>query len=217
MAMNLLVVDDHALFREGLRALLANISPGVSISEASSVEGAIQECQATDFRMVLLDLGLSNTDGLDTLRSFTAAVPAVPVIVLSGSDEARDIRTAIDLGAVGYIPKTHTSELMIAALQFVLAGGVYLPPKLLSEDTKAGGASASTLDGVAAAFNRMSPRQIEVAKLLLQGNSNKVIARRLNLSEGTIKAHVSAIFQVIGAKSRVEAVVIAARSGIKVF
>jgi DNA-binding NarL/FixJ family response regulator len=217
MAMNLLIVDDHALFREGLRVLLANISPGVSIFEASSVESALQECRATDFRMVLLDLGLSDTDGLDTLRSFTAAAPAVPVIVLSGSDEASAIRTAIDLGAVGYIPKTHTSELMIAALQFVLAGGIYLPPKLLSEEAYTRGASPSALDGVAAAFNRMSPRQIEVAKFLLQGNSNKVIARRLNLSEGTIKAHVSAIFQVIGAKNRVEAVVIAARSGIKVF
>jgi two-component system, NarL family, nitrate/nitrite response regulator NarL len=216
MTMKLLVVDDHALFREGLRALLANISPGVEISEASSVEGAIQECQATAFRMVLLDLGLSNSEGLDTLRSFTAAVPAVPVIVLSGSDEPSHIRTAIDLGAVGYIPKTHTSELMIAALQFVLAGGIYLPPKLLDEEPRAGGASATALDAVSAAFNRMSPRQMEVAKLLLQGNSNKVIARRLNLSEGTIKAHVSAIFQVIGAKSRVEAVVIAAKSGIKV-
>jgi DNA-binding NarL/FixJ family response regulator len=166
--------------------------------------------------MVLLDLGLSNSDGLDTLRSFTAAVPAVPVIVLSGSDEPSDIRSAIDLGAVGYIPKSHTSELMIAALQFVLAGGIYLPPKLLSEESKPAGITAGAADGISAAFNRMSPRQIEVAKLLLKGNSNKVIARRLNLSEGTIKAHVSAIFQVIGAKSRVEAVVIAARSGIKV-
>ena len=214
--MNLLLVDDHALFREGLRELLANISPGVSIREAACVEDAIDECKLTNFRMVLLDLGLSTSDGLGTLDAFRVAVPEVPVIVLSGDEDPRHMKSAIDLGAVGFIPKAHTSKLMIAALRFVLAGGIYLPPNLLHEDIELEKPSAAAAGAVAAAYARLSPRQQEVATLLLQGNSNKVIARRLALSEGTVKAHVSAIFQVIGAKSRVEAVIIAAKSGIKV-
>ena len=214
--MNLLLVDDHALFREGLRELLADISPGVSIREAACVEDAIDECKLTNFRMVLLDLGLSTSDGLGTLDAFRVAVPGVPVIVLSGDEDPRHMKSAIDLGAVGFIPKAHTSKLMIAALRFVLAGGIYLPPNLLHEDIELEKPSAAAADAVAAAYARLSPRQQEVATLLLQGNSNKVIARRLALSEGTVKAHVSAIFQIIGAKSRVEAVIIAAKSGIKV-
>jgi two-component system, NarL family, nitrate/nitrite response regulator NarL len=214
--MNLLLVDDHALFREGLRELLADISPGVSIREAACVEDAIDECKLTNFRMVLLDLGLSTSDGLGTLDAFRVAVPEVPVIVLSGDEDPRHMKSAIDLGAVGFIPKAHTSKLMIAALRFVLAGGIYLPPNLLHEDIELEKPSAAAAGAVAAAYARLSPRQHEVAALLLQGNSNKVIARRLALSEGTVKAHVSAIFQIIGAKSRVEAVIIAAKSGIKV-
>jgi two-component system, NarL family, nitrate/nitrite response regulator NarL len=213
-AMNLLTVDDHALFREGLRALLTHISPGVSIREAACVEDAIEECKVTNFQMVLLDLGLPTTEGLGTLDAFRVAVPEVPVIVLSGDEDPRHIKSAIDLGAVGFIPKAHTSKLMIAALGFVLAGGIYLPPNLLHEDSETGQPSAA--GAVAAAFARLSPRQQEVATLMLQGKSNKVIARGLALSEGTVKAHVSAIFQIIGAKSRVEAVIIAAKSGIKV-
>lgn len=210
--MNLLLVDDHALFREGLRALLLNISPDVAIYEAASVEGAIDECRSTSFRMALLDLGLSRSGGLNTLDAFRLGAPDVPVIVLSGDQEPRQIRAAIDRGAVGYVPKSHTSDLMIAALRFVLSGGVYLPPHVL-EDTRE---PAAALPADPDAFARLSPRQRQVAQLLLQGQSNKAIARKLGLSEGTVKAHVSAIFQIIGARNRVEAVTLAARSRIAV-
>jgi len=103
--MNLLLVDDHALFREGLRALLAGISPGVNLREAACVKGAIAECTTTRFQMVLLDLGLATTDGLGTLEAFRVAIPEVPVIVLSGEENPRYIKGAIDLGAVGFIPR----------------------------------------------------------------------------------------------------------------
>jgi two-component system, NarL family, nitrate/nitrite response regulator NarL len=210
--MNLLLVDDHALFREGLRTLLLKISPDVTICEAASLEGAIDECKATQFRMVLLDLGLSNSDGLDTLDAFRSSVPNVPVIVLSGDEEPQHIRAAIDRGAVGYVPKSHTADLMIAALRFVLSGGIYLPPSALDDDF---GLAPSRGAG-ASAFSRLSPRQQQVAQLLLQGQSNKAIARKLGLSEGTVKAHVSAIYQIVGARNRVEAVTLAAKSGIAI-
>jgi DNA-binding NarL/FixJ family response regulator len=204
--MNLLLVDDHTLFREGLRGLLANISPGVAIHEAASVDEALEACRSTSFRMVLLDLGLTSTSGLDTLERFRAGVPDVPVVVLSGDQEPRHIRSTIERGAVGFIPKSHSTDLMIAALRFVLAGGVYLPPRALETPTET----------AAASFTRLSQRQQQVSQLLLRGCPNKVIAKQLGLSEGTVKAHVSAIFQILGARNRAEAVIIAARSGIKV-
>lgn len=213
--MNLLLVDDHALFREGLRSLLANISPGVAIHEAASLSTAVDECRNATFRIVLLDLELPESAGLETLELFRERVPDVPVVVLSSDQDPRHIRSAIELGAVGFVPKSHTSDLMIAALRFVLSGGVYLPPNVLNEvaepEPETSGGTA-----VSAAFARLSPRQQEVAHLLLQGSTNKVIARQLNLSEGTVKAHVSAIFQIIGARNRVEAVLIAAKLGLKV-
>jgi DNA-binding NarL/FixJ family response regulator len=210
--MNVLLVDDHALFREGLRALMLKLSPDITVYEAASLEGAIDECRATQFRMALLDLGLSQSDGLETLDAFRAGVPTVPVVVLSGDEAPQRIRAAIDRGAVGYVPKSHTSDLMIAALRLVLSGGVYLPPLALDDDLGFGHGSASLTQ----TFARLSPRQREVAQLLLQGQSNKAIGRKLGVSEGTIKAHVSAIYQIIGAKNRVEAVTLAAKSGIAI-
>jgi DNA-binding NarL/FixJ family response regulator len=211
--MNLLLVDDHTLLRDGLRSLLSNLSPGLVIHEAASLEDAIRECESTTFRMVLLDLGLSTSRGLDTLTAFRSAVPNVAVIVLSGDQEPKLIRAAIDSGAVGFVPKSHSSDLMIAALRIVLSGGIYLPMHVLEADH---GVGASTVhSGTDRAFNRLTTRQQEVAKYLLQGSPNKVIARELGLSEGTVKAHVSAIFQIIGAKNRVEAVMLAARNKVQ--
>lgn len=209
--MNLLLVDDHALFREGLRGLLANLSPGLAIHECASVDAAVDECRTTTFRMVLLDLMLPETGGVKTLDSFRAQVPDIPVVVLSGETDPRHIRNTVEHGAIGFIPKSHTSDQMIAALRLVLAGSVYLPPQLLNIDS-----FDTTSDTVVAAYSRLSPRQQEVARLLLQGRSNKEIARQLGLSEGTVKAHVSAIFQIIGARNRVDAVMITARSGLTV-
>ena len=205
--MNLLLVDDHALFREALRALLGKISPEVVVHEAACVQGAVDECSATSFRMVLLDLGLAQSDGIDSLQQFRAGAPDVPVVVLSGEQDALLIRDAIECGAAGYIPKSHSSEQMIGALRFVVAGGIYLPPEAVMERAALPSAAES------GRFQLLSPRQTQVARLLLQGQANKAIARELDLSEGTVKAHVSAIYQIIGARNRVEAVTLAARQG----
>lgn len=199
--MNLLLVDDHALFREALRALLGQISPEVTVFEASSVRTAVDECRRNSFRMVLLDLGLSQTDGIQTLAQFRAEVSQPPVVVLSGEQDPTLIRDAIANGATGYIPKSHTSDQMIRALRFVVSGGVYLPREVMNEPHDIG------------RFSLLSPRQQEVARLLLQGQANKAIARELDVSEGTVKAHVSAIYQIIGARNRVDAVTLAARHG----
>jgi DNA-binding NarL/FixJ family response regulator len=172
------------------------------------VEDAFVECRRTLFRMVLLDLALARSSGIRTLAEFRAGVADVPVVVLSGEQDAALIRDAIECGAAGYVPKSHTSEQMIGALRFVVAGGVYLPPDVLLADRPVVPAAADS-----GRFQLLSARQQQVARLLLQGQANKVIARELEVSEGTIKAHVSAIYQVIGARNRVEAVTLAAKHG----
>lgn len=207
--MNLLLVDDHALFREGLRGLLSNLSPDVSIHETATLEGAIDECRQTRYRMVLLDLGLGRSSGLETLDQFRDGAPDVPVVVLSGEQQAQHIKAAIDHGAAGFIPKSHTSARMIAALQFVLGGGIYLPVELLDD-------AAAHNTGFEERMARLSPRQSVVCRLLLQGLSNKHIARELGLSEGTVKAHASAVYQIMGARNRVDAVILAAKSGVQI-
>jgi DNA-binding NarL/FixJ family response regulator len=214
--MNLLLVDDHTLFREGLRRLLTEIGPAVAIHEAASLEAAFAECRKTSFQMVLLDLFLEESNGLDTLDAFRIGAPKVPVTVLSGEQDIKHIRAAIDHGSLGFIPKSHTSDQMIAALRIVLAGGIYLPPNVLNAPTKSSELVRDDAASVASAYLRLSSRQKQVATLLLKGATNKEIARDLGLSEGTVKAHTSAIFQVLGAKNRAEAVFIVARCGITV-
>lgn len=203
--MNLLLVDDHALFREALRALLGKVSPEVSVFEAATVQAALATCADTSIRMVLLDLGLAESDGIATLERFRRGCPELPVVVLSGDRDPGLIREAIEHGAAGYIPKSHTSEQMIGALRFVVSGGIYLPPEVLQPAER-------PATGIGR-FALLSPRQQEVARMLLQGQPNKAIARALSISEGTVKAHVSAIYQVIGARNRVDAVTLAARHG----
>jgi DNA-binding NarL/FixJ family response regulator len=216
--MNLLLVDDHALFREGLSLLLSKLSPGIVVRETDSVEAAVDECKTSSFRMALLDLGLTATSGLDSLESFRSQVADVPVVVLSGDQEPQLIKASIARGAVGFVPKSYTSDMMIAALQFILAGGIYLPACVLEVDGSVDQRPSTPAPAPEATnmYSRLSPRQQEVARYLLQGLSNKTIARRLNISEGTIKAHVSSIFQIIGARNRVEAVMLAAKGGISV-
>jgi len=215
--MNLLLIDDHALFREGLGLLLSKLSPGIVVREADSVEGAVEECRTMSFRMALLDLHLTATSGLDTLDAFRSRITDVPVVVLSGDQDPQLIKASIARSAVGFVPKSYTSDMMIAALQFILAGGVYLPACVLETDGSAAPAPGEALAAEAPnRYSRLSPRQQEVARYLLQGLSNKTIARRLNISEGTIKAHVSSIFQIVGARNRVEAVMIAAKGGFSV-
>jgi two-component system, NarL family, nitrate/nitrite response regulator NarL len=214
--MNVLLVDDHALFREGLGLLLSKLSPGIVIHESESVEAAVKTCKDTSFRMALLDLGLTATSGLDSLESFRSQVTDVPVVVLSGDQDPQLIKSSIARGAVGFVPKAYTSDMMIAALQFILAGGIYLPACVLEVGGNVAERPAAVAPDAPNMYARLSPRQQEVARFLLQGLSNKTIARRLNISEGTIKAHVSSIFQVIGARNRVEAVMIAAKGGFSV-
>src|SRR6185436_6517668 len=186
----ILVVDDHALFRSGLQYLLAQLGDSVEILEAKDGAEALAIAGAhPDLELILLDLGMPGLDGLAGLRLLRKHSPEVPVVILSGSEEPLDVRQAIDAGALGFVPKSSTADVMLSALRLVLSGGMYGPPAY-AQRTQAMRvpAMASSVEAL-----RLTPRQHDVLRLLGQGQSNKEIARVLQLTEGTVKLHISAI------------------------
>ena len=213
--MNVLVIDDHALFREGLKFLLRELDPSLAIDEAGDCMGALERVAAGSYDLVLLDLNLPGLRGMDALAALRGALPAVPTVVLSGEDDPQLVRTAIRAGAMGFIPKSSTREVLIQALRLVFAGGVYLPPTALDTHTAAAPAAAYEPGAAGAARLGLTPRQMDVLRCVIQGKPNKSIARELDISEGTVKAHLSAVMQALGARNRTEAVYAAAKMGLR--
>lgn len=206
--MHVLIVDDHPLFIKGVQALLEEIDPDVTTIGAQCVEDALDIATRTHTDLVMLDLKLPRTQGLEALERVRAAVPDVPIVVVTGSDESEYVWRAIEIGAAGYIPKDTDQPLMIHALQVVLRRGVYLPPQALRAGTSSAacapaGALSNTMPRPAVPC--LSERQISVLQGLLQGKSNKVIARDLDIAEGTVKTHLWSIYQALGVRSRLQA------------
>ncbi len=214
--MKILIADDHELFRDGLRHVLEQLNGTVTVIEASDFPQAIAKAEAEpDISIVLMDLsmpGMSWAEGLQALRA--KLPPDVPVIILSASDERRHVVQAVNLGAQGFIPKTSSSKVMLRALELVLSGGVYLPPALLIEQAENPTYPAALDQNGNPDTSFLTPRQREVLYLLGQGKSNKEIARVLELAEGTVKLHVTAILKALGVNNRTRAVVAAAQLGL---
>jgi DNA-binding NarL/FixJ family response regulator len=206
--MKLLLIDDHALFREGVAALVEQRMPGVALHLAGDLNAARSVLAAhPDCRLALLDLGLPDSHGLDGIARLRELAPALPIVVLSADDRPETVLGAIDRGAAGFIPKSADSAAFAGALREVLDGRVHLPRQaLLGADT------AQADDGEALG---LSPRQVDVLRLLVEGRSNKLIMRELDLSESTVKTHLQAIFRRLGVSSRTQAVVAAARLGLQ--
>ena len=206
--MKILIVDDHALFRDGMKYLLQELSDSVELSEAADCASAIAIAQDMDFDLVLLDLKMPGSEGIEALLTFREACPESPVVVLSGEGTPRQVRSAIQGGAMGFLTKSSSHEILIQALKLVLLGGVYLPPTVFDEsDLDTSPESAGDIEG-------LTDRQLDVLRNLIEGKPNKVIARNLNVSEHTVKAHLSAVFAVLGARNRTEAVYKAAKLGL---
>jgi DNA-binding NarL/FixJ family response regulator len=212
----LLVVDDHALFRGGMRLLLADLGVSARVLEAESVEAAVAMDERPD--LVLLDLHLCGLSGKPALAMIRERMPDATVVAMSGEEDPKLIRATIEDGASGFIPKTSTPGVMIGALRLVLAGGVYLPPQVLRADAApvhaAGRAAGRAAAPAAGALDSLTPRQVDSLMLAIRGKSNKAIARDLGVSEGTVKQHLSAAFRVLGVDNRTQAVFAAARLGL---
>ena len=206
--MKLLLIDDHALFREGLSHVLSELDECVSILEASSLERAEQHINENpDMDLVLLDLHMPENNGFDILEQFAKSYPTLPVVILSASTKRSDIQRALASGAMGFIPKDTTSEVMLNALQLIFSGGIYTPPDLAEQINHAEAQYKSP-------STTLTPRQLEVLQLMVQGHSNKVIAAELELAEATIKMHVTAILSNLGVSNRTKAAMAAEKLGL---
>jgi two-component system nitrate/nitrite response regulator NarL len=202
--MKLLIVDDHPVVRDGLSRLLASSEPDIEVLLAEDcVSGMALAAAQPDLDAIFMDLNLPGLSGAQAIREFGLHCPAVPVIVLSSSEDAHDVRSALAAGALGYVPKSASVKTLMAALKLVLSGEIYLPPLLLT--------AAET---AAAPPQALTDRQMDVLRLLADGHANKQIARTLDIAEKTVKAHVSAIFRFLNVDNRTQAVTVAHKSGL---
>ena len=223
MALKVLVVDDHALIRQGMRSVLAQLGDGeaVEVIEAAGYSEALDRIAANpDLDLVLLDLRMPDVSGFAALSDIEDRHPDVPIVVMTGEDDPELVREAFEHGALGFIPKSSPPPVILAALRLVLSGGTYVPPEIMATRaaTRTAPAHAPIHDPEAVlAADRLgiTPRQSDVLTLLLAGKSNKVISRELNLAEGTVKNHVGAVLKALNVDTRVQAVIAAARLGLK--
>jgi DNA-binding NarL/FixJ family response regulator len=203
--MKTLLADDHPLMRAGIRQVLAQLEPALEIIDAHDYPSLFtRTLEHPDLDLALVDLNMPGFVGMQGITLFRTQFPDIPLVVLSASESPHDIRSALEAGALGYIPKAATTAVMLAALRQVLAGDIYVPPCL--DDSQIGLYSIVPDDFKALQNRGLTTRQFEVARLLVQGFSNKNIAGMLAMSEGTVKVHIAAIFRAVNASNRTEAV-----------
>lgn len=214
--MKILIVDDHPLIREAMRSVLGTLDDKLEVVEAGDCADALAAvARHPDLGLILLDIQLPGMSGLDALASFREQYPAIPVVVISASENREDVMRSIDGGAMGFIPKSQASRVMMNALRLVLAGGVYLPVEFLGMPATAAAPTPATGVTRAPADFGLTGRQSDVLSLLVQGKPNKIICRELGLAEGTVKIHVTAILKALGVTNRTQAVIAVSRLGMK--
>lgn len=209
----ILVIDDHPLFREGLRPLLLTLLPEAEIVGVDDVESALIMAKNAQgaVRLILVDLQLPRMGGLAAIGLLRQLLPDTPIAVVSGSEQQSDARAALTAGAQGFVPKSMRPQDMLHALRQVLEGSFYAPPSMMGAILgvlpESGGSGGADEHG-------LTQRQRQVLECLCQGWSNKEIARQLNLTQNTVKTHISAIFKALGVMSRTQAIIEARARGI---
>ena len=203
----LLIADDHPLFRAALRGAAADAAEGVTTCEAESLEGVLALLDThDDIDLVLLDLHMPGNHGLAGLAAIRAQFPAVAVVLVSANEDPQVVRRALDHGAAGYIPKSAGLDEMRDAIRSVLACEQWLPPALRGAVTRTQSSPADA--DLAARLASLTAQQFRVLTLVARGLLNKQIADRLDIQERTVKAHLSVIFEKLGARNRTQASVI---------
>jgi len=214
--MKILIADDHRLVIEAVKTKLSELAAGIEFCTAMRVDELLA-CLSDDIDLAVIDLNMPGADGYAHIDEVRRRFPSIPVIVLSGYEDPALMRAALERGALGFIPKAYSPDVMLSAVRLVLAGGVYVPPMMLSavppgvapESRPAvppARPPAPTLENLR---NVLTERQVEVLRLLSQGKPNKLIGRSLGISEGTVKIHLAAIFRALNVRNRTEAVVAA--------
>jgi DNA-binding NarL/FixJ family response regulator len=213
----ILVVDDHEIVAIAMVTVLSQLDRQAEVVQAADLNEAFSRiAERPEFALVMLDLGLPGCTGVQALERFRERFPAVPVVVYSGASDAASIHAALELGAMGYIPKASRQDVLIGAIRLVLSGGIYVPLEALKQrDVLPAPAAPLAAAAPSPAELGLSPRQFEVLALLLKGLPNKLIARKLDISENTTKIHVSAVYQRLGVATRTQALIAANRLGLR--
>ncbi len=206
-----LIADDHPLFRDALKLAVAQAVPGAQIVEADSVHSLFAALDAhPDPELLLLDLNMPGAQGFNALVQARANFPTVPIVVISAREDRRIMQRALGHGAAAFIPKSASIDLIVSALRAVLGGDTWLP-----ESARITGSELASLDqqelDATARLATLTPQQFRVLSMLSSGLLNKQIAAELDVSEATVKAHVSAVMQKLGVSNRTQAVLLAQR------
>ncbi|ROH84539.1 DNA-binding response regulator [Pseudomethylobacillus aquaticus] len=204
--MRILVVDDHALFREGLGLLLKQLDSQAQLQLVASAEEAIQQIHQVPFDLVLLDWNLNGLTGMAGLQAVREAAEAARVVILSAERNSQLIRSCIDAGASGFIHKDSSPELLISAMRLILSGGVFLPSDAFLHPTDNAFDTVDNHKSLLEAFPDLTRRQITAIHALVRGLPNKLIAREMSISEDTVKQHLSAIYRILNVQNRTQVV-----------
>jgi DNA-binding NarL/FixJ family response regulator len=218
--MKVLIIDDHPLIREAVADALARLDEEVRVIQAGNLADAARAVEAhTDVTLILLDVMLPDARGTDAVRRVRQTCPGVPAVVLSAADDRATVLATLDCGAKGFISKRSTSVVLLGALRLVLAGETYIPPEVLGGGIAARATSqpapTERAIGRTVAELGLTPRQIDVLTLLVQGKSTKLISRELRVATGTVKTHTAAIFRALGVSNRTQALFKVSRMGIE--
>ncbi|MEN9670813.1 MAG: hypothetical protein RL018_1090 [Pseudomonadota bacterium] len=199
--MRVLLIDDHALFRRGMRLMLIDLWPGADISEAESCQSALR-LFPEHFDLILMDWHMPGMQGFEALQQIKKIFPVASLAVVSSEEDSGLIRQIIATGASGFIPKSSEPSLMIGALNLILSNGIYLPPQVLQgyapRSEFSSKSSSEQLFGI-------TDRQAQILQAALKGMPNKLIGRKFDISEGTVKSHLSSVYRAMNVRNRTEA------------
>jgi DNA-binding NarL/FixJ family response regulator len=224
--MRVLIVDDHSMFCDGLKLLLKTLGVASLVAACTRADRAIALVTDEPWDLILLDwnMGKGRASGGELIGQFMALQPQTRVVVISAESSVQRVREAIDVGAVGFVPKEASAELLIDAISVTSHGGIYLPATVLDEapswrDAAANSPLPASGSGpsLQQAYPGLTPRQADVLVCAVKGQSNKLIARALGISDGTVKQHLNAVYRELGVATRTEAIYQLARQGIRVF
>ena len=219
--MKFLMADDHELFLKGLEMILNDYNPNIKLISAKNYLEVFSIIEKEkDFNLILTDLAMPGAKWLDAIKKIHAELPETPIIILSAVFDREIVQKTIEIGAAGYIPKTSSNAVILSAVNLVLSGGVYIPPELLKDteqnefDLLKQVEEIPSSQDIQEKIKILSPRQIDVLKLISKGKSNKQIAYELGLTEGTVKLHVTAILKILNVYNRTGAVMAATHLGL---
>lgn len=210
-AMNILVADDHPLYREALASILDSLGPNIRVVQAATYDEVIEYLSnhSVDIDLVLLDLYMGEGDWAAKIEKIRSRRHDTPIIVISGSDSRKDAERAMKVGAYGYIPKSMKKDDMLSAIRLILTGGVCIQPRDENSQSHPSNISPVSQDDIYGRLSQLTNRQREVLAEIGAGKSNKLIARSLGMAEGTVKLHVAAILKCLGMENRTQAAVMA--------